>query len=95
MVEIERYEQYPIEHADWPETPGVYLFTRGTTVLYVGETNDLSERLSDHDRIDEAIELGATHIFIRHVMGGKTVLKSLEKGLIQKYRPPMNVQHNR
>jgi len=55
------------ENKNWNKVAGIYIFTyrasSGTWLpLYVGQTDDFSARLPSHDRLNEAIRLGATHI---------------------------------
>ena len=59
--------------------------------LYLGRTWNLAKRLPTHERWQEAVELGMTHV---HVVAVKSVVKRIliEKNLIQKYRPILNVQ---
>ena len=80
----------------WYAVPGVYIFTFeevgvGWHPLYVGQTDDFSARLPSHERLNEAIQLGATHIHTR-VVNSQQERDSLERALIHQLRPPMNSQ---
>ena len=50
----------------WNKKAGLYIFTyltqQGWTPVYVGQTDDFSARLPNHERWDEAVRLGATHV---------------------------------
>jgi hypothetical protein len=81
--------------ATWNSVSGVYIFTyfdgKLWRALYVGETEDLSQRLLNHERWPEAKKLGATHIHAR-VEQLAASRQSLEQKLIQHLRPPLNEQ---
>jgi hypothetical protein len=51
----------------WLKAAGLYIFAYLAKdglwrALYVGQTDDFSSRLPSHERLDEAIQHGATHI---------------------------------
>ncbi len=80
---------------NWKAVPGLYIFAfltkDGWSPLYVGQAEDLSDRLPGHERLDEAVRLGATHIHAVVVQQASD--RNLwEKMLIQNFQPPMNVQ---
>ena len=73
---------------------GVYIFAKfnlsGTwNALYIGETESFAERLPNHEKWDRAERMGATHIHLR-VYYTEAMRKSVEKELINYYRPPLN-----
>lgn len=81
----------------WKSLAGLYIFSYkasdGTWFpLYIGQTDDFSSRLPSHERLDEAVQLGATHI---HALVESQQLQrdQIEKSLIQYLQPPMNQQH--
>ena len=85
----------------WRATSGLYIFAAPTKdhqstgswlALYVGQTSDFSTRIPNHERWQEALQLGATHVHARDETAS-VVLDKMEEGLIQIYQPPMNVQH--
>ena len=76
---------------------GNYIFAKETkpgywVPVYIGETEDLNKRLSSHDKEAAAIKLGATHIH-NHTTSDETSRLAEEKDLIQKWNPPLNVEH--
>ncbi|MBD2626450.1 GIY-YIG nuclease family protein [Trichormus variabilis] len=81
------------ENTAWNKVPGLYIFAhlQGNmwTALYVGKTINFSSRLPDHDRLDEAIKLGATHIHAV-VIPQQRQRDILEQMLIQYLQPPLN-----
>ena len=51
----------------WSEVPGLYIFAGRNSEgqwfpLYVGQTESLAARLPNHEKMLEAVQLGATHI---------------------------------
>lgn len=63
--------------------------------LYIGRADILSTRLASHDRIDEAIRRGATHLLV-HIPGPADPIRfaDVERRLISRFCPPLNEQYN-
>jgi hypothetical protein len=63
--------------------------------LYIGRADILSSRLAEHDRREEAVARGATHLLV-HIPGtlDRIDYKEAERRLIQFFAPPLNTQHN-
>jgi len=84
-------------NAPWSHVGAVYLFCgvkqpeNQWILLYVGQTDDLADRLSTHERWPEAVQLGATHVHARAVpqVANRDLI---EQELIRVYQPRMNVQ---
>lgn len=80
----------------WNDVPGLYIFScqtvNGWRPLYVGQAKSFKERLPNHERMDEACRLGATHIHAK-VVKEKLLRDKWERLLIQNLNPPLNVQH--
>jgi excinuclease UvrABC nuclease subunit len=80
----------------WYDVPGLYIFTyltvNGWIALYVGQAQSFQARLPNHERLDEAIRNGATHIHAL-VVPQQSQRDQWERMLIQNLQPPMNVQH--
>lgn len=93
--EIAEFDIYS-KNEGWNKVGGLYIFARqspkGWHALYVGQTDDFSSRLPNHERLGEAIRLGATHIHAALVQM-EYLRDRLEKALISIYQPPLNVQH--
>lgn len=73
--------------------PALYSFLKKTDgkyyVLYIGKSEDLAQRLSDHHKWDEAGRLGFEFLAIcRGVRAGD--LEAAEATLIRQYRPRCN-----
>ena len=84
--------------SDWPEAGGLYVFAwlgkddQAMLVWhseYIGQTDNLNNRLSTHENWPEAQQRGATHIHIREESDHEKRAR-LEEKLIQAYQPPMN-----
>lgn len=80
----------------WLSKPGLYIFTfldtNGMwTPLYVGQTDDFSVRFPRHEKLGEAVQLGATHIHALHVPL-QADRNRLEFALISYLQPTINVQ---
>lgn len=77
---------------------GNYVFAKllqdGTYLpLYFGEAVDLQARIPSHERWQEAVRLGASHILAHTTQGGESARQNEERDLIQYWNPPLNVQH--
>jgi len=79
---------------NWHEIGAVYIFVwRNSSItwdaLYVGQTENLRERLDGHEKLDAAIRLGLNQI---HVCpeDSQRVRLAMESRLIERYRPPLN-----
>lgn len=80
----------------WYKVGGLYIFSflaaNGRwTALYIGQTNDFSARLPSHERLHEAVQLGATHIHALVVprQQNRDIWESM---LIRHIQPSMNEQ---
>ena len=90
---------YDPTQTNWNDVPGVYIFAgksadgRWWQAKYVGQTTSFSTRLgpgnNHHERWQEAIRQGATHVHAR-VVQNEIERRSLESMLIDTYNPPMN-----
>jgi hypothetical protein len=64
--------------------------------LYVGETSNFKNRLSDclrqHDCYAAAIKLGGTHVCVLQVPGVLALRENIETELRRSLRPPLNRQ---
>lgn len=84
---------------NWNDVPGVYIFAgmsadgRWWQAKYVGQTISFEKRLgqgsNSHERWQEAIGLGATHVHAR-VVHDEIERRMLELMLIETYNPPLN-----
>lgn len=83
-------------NTNWNQVAGLYIFTyfdgQYWRALYVGQTDDFSCRMPCHDRLDEAVRRGATHIHAATIPQAAK-RDNLEKMLIQHLQPPMNTHY--
>ncbi len=91
-----QYWIYPID-TTFKEAGGNYIFARETnpgfwSPCYIGQTKNLSDRLSNHEKEACAKRNGATHIHV-HTNASETSRLSEEKDLILRWKPPCNEQH--
>jgi hypothetical protein len=61
--------------------------------LYFGESEDLQDRIPGHELWREALRLGATHVMAHTTPAGEQARLDEERDLIQRWNPPLNVQH--
>ena len=93
-----RFAVYDI-HACPAAPNAVYIFAARQSLtyipLYVGRAESLSQRLSGHERRDEAIRRGARYLLV-HVPAVTDPIgyAEAERRLIRHYAPELNEQHN-
>jgi hypothetical protein len=61
--------------------------------VYFGQAEDLNDRLPGHERWAEAVRLGATHVAAHTTPAGEQARLDEERDLIERWNPPLNVQH--
>lgn len=90
-----RYWVYPIG-TELADKPGNYIYA-GTsadgkrwTALYVGETNSLERRLSNHEKEDCVKRHGATHIHAHASSSDERARRAEESDLLANRNPPCN-----
>ncbi len=74
----------------------VYIFAQDRRLMfYAGIAEDVFERLTDHERMAEAIEMGANEVWV-HTPGPDRIIdyKDAERRLIERHCFPLNKQHN-
>jgi hypothetical protein len=91
-----RYWIHPIG-TSFKEEPGNYIFAEqmpfaAWSARYIGQTDNLNERLGDHEKEICAKRHGATHIHAHVTSGGEEFRKAEERDLIRKWNPPCNEQ---
>lgn len=80
--------------------PGNYIFAKETqprrwTPCYIGQTDNLKERLRDHEKEASARSHGATHIHVHANDEAEAIRRAEEADLIKKWNPPCNRQLKR
>jgi hypothetical protein len=81
----------------WNDVAGVYIFAgiaqNGRwSAYYIGICDSFKNRHVNHERWDEAVRLGATHVHAR-VERLEATRQAIEKDLIQVCQPPLNTHH--
>ena len=76
--------------------PGIYIYARETSPhkwipIYIGQTENVNVRLTNHEQQECVDQNGATHIHVSIVTGEKSRL-AIEKDLIQQWKPVCNTQ---
>jgi hypothetical protein len=77
---------------------GNYAFVKqlsnGTFVpLYFGVADSLRNRIPNHDRWNDALRAGATHVMAHTTQAGEAARIAEERDLIRGWNPPLNVHH--
>jgi len=85
--------------SSFKEEAGNYIFAKrnaqGQWVpVYIGQAENLHERLSNHNKEDCALKNGATHIHTHTNAAGEAARLAEEKDLLLNFNTPCNVQHN-
>lgn len=80
----------------WNNVGGLYIFSYLAanghwTALYIGQTNDFSARLPSHEKLQLAVQRGATHIHAL-VVPLQQNRDAWESMLIRHIQPSMNAQ---
>lgn len=92
-----QYWIYSIERT-FKEAPGNYVFAKETrpgswSPCYIGQTQNLCDRLGNHEKEACAKRKGATHIHVHGNGNGEQARKAEEKDLILRWQPPCNDQY--
>jgi hypothetical protein len=79
---------------------GNYIYVKQLTndnwlPVYIGQADDLSGRLPNHDRLSDASRAGATHLMTHTTPGGEQVRLDEEKDLIARWNPVLNTHHTK
>ena len=89
-----QYEIYPIDTAFRP-LPGNYIYAKqtedgGWIALYVAQTRDMHQRLEGHEKLQDALENGATHIHMHYSEAGQALRCTEEHDLVIRWQPQFN-----
>ena len=77
------------------DSPGNYVFAKKTspghwTPIYIGETESLKDRLSDHEKMPCIKRNGGTHIHAHLTCSDADASRAEESDLLEKWDPPCN-----
>jgi excinuclease UvrABC nuclease subunit len=82
-----------------PGQPGLYIHTKptpqGWVPVYIGQSKDINDRLTDKYKRASVDREGATHVHVSVFTGGEQVRLGVEEDLIARWQPVCNVQHIR
>ncbi len=89
-----RYYIHPIG-TKFKAVPGNYIFAREASPgrhrpIYIGETEDLSERFDNHHKMPCIRRESATHIHVHQTNGGVATRRTEERDLVEKWHPNCN-----
>jgi len=92
------YTLSSLEASKIKASPGNYIFAKrsdagGMIPIYIGKTEDLSARLSNHEKWASAKRHGATHVYAHTSTGTEQSRLNEEQDLIARWNPPLNVHH--
>lgn len=80
----------------WYDVPGLYIFSYAIAeiwyALYVGQVESFLKRLPKHERLSEAVRMGATHIHAM-VVHEQSLRDEWERMLIRNLQPPLNIHY--
>ena len=93
------YWIYPRGTTFTGEQAGNYIHAKETkpnffTPVYIGQTNDLNRRLTNHEQQSCVDKNGATHLHV-HANASEADRLAEEKDLILRWQPVCNTQHIR
>lgn len=91
-----KYWIHPIS-TSFKEEPGNYAFAKETrpgywSPCYIGQTENLGQRLGNHEKEACVKRNGATHIHAHVTAGGEVARRAEENDLILRWDPPCNKQ---
>ncbi len=76
---------------------GVYIYGRMINgnhyAVYVGQSDDVSRRIREHQQDDPQIALSSHHLHCLTVNDGERIRTQIEQRLIGTYNPPLNIVH--
>ncbi len=89
------YWIYPMTMAFQDDEPGNYIFAKENSPgrfspVYIGETQNLKERLSNHNELPCITRNGGTHIHVHTTPGTESTRKAEEADLLAKWDTPCN-----
>jgi hypothetical protein len=81
----------------WNAIAGLYIFAYqlqngNWQAVYIGQTDNFSLRMPNHDRLDAAVRAGATHIHAK-VVNSQQNRDLWESMLIRNLQPQLNQHH--
>lgn len=95
------FDVVTLDH-EFDEVAAIYMFIKryiGNNkylhkILYIGQTQNLKQRISGHEKLDCALSHGCTHISVYKFIGTDEERKEIEAQLISDKKPICNEQLN-
>jgi hypothetical protein len=89
-----QYEIYPID-STLQALPGNFIYAKQSEdgqwiPLYIAQTRGMHQRLEGHEKLQDATELGATHIHVNFSAGSQAARCSEEHDLVLRWQPVCN-----
>jgi hypothetical protein len=89
-----KYWIHPI-NTSFKGSPGNYIFAKETSPerwipIYIGETDNIKERLSNHEKMPCVKRHGRTHVHIHNSSSAEELRRAEESDLIANWDPPCN-----
>ena len=82
-------------NTSFKDEPGNYIFAKETssgywTPIYIGETDSLKDRLSNHEKMPCVKRHGGTHVHVHTSSSDEQARRAEESDLLAKWDPPCN-----
>ena len=89
-----KYWIHPIG-TSFKDTPGDYIFAKETAPdrwapVYIGETDSLKKRLSNHEKMPCVKRYGGRHVHVHTSSADEKTRTAEESDLLKKWDPPCN-----
>lgn len=91
------FMMYEMATTTWNDVGGIYIFAGPAqngrwNAYYIGKCDSFKNRCPNHERWNEAIRLGATHVHAL-VVPLEANRQAIEQQLIAACQPPLNTHH--
>lgn len=85
------------KHSNWSKSAGIYIFAgvnanQKWVALYIGQASSFADRIPNHERWEDAVKRGATHVHAC-IVTTQSERDSLEESLIRTFQPPLNAHY--
>ena len=82
------FKGYDVDKKITDEISAIYCFASPKKILYVGQTINLQQRISNHEKLPKAKKLGCKYILIMETP--EEDLNSVERDIAAYYNPRLN-----
>ena len=89
-----KYRIYPL-NTSFEDSPGNYIFAKETSIgrwkpIYIGETDSLQDRLSNHEKMPCVKRHGGTHVHVHTDPSEEELRRAEELDLLANWGPSCN-----